>query len=422
MKTRLKSGILYYVVFILFIIWIICLGILLAFKLNSFVYIHNALTDNLNSDLHSAINIVCKNPGLINNKDSVSIDFFKDSLSKIKFTGKNWGIFQTLKINVFRKRENLSETFLMGTDINAKEPISLYMADEKKYLSICGNTHLAGNCYLPELGIKRGYVEGNTYRGSTMVFGVTKTSKPELPEVNKFVIGYLKSVLKEFKPDSTIQIRNIKEFFYRDKHYNSFNKPTIAYVSFKPILVDEKIIKGNFIICSSKLIKVTKNCLLSDLLLFAPKIIIADDFQGQVQVFATDTIIVGKKCNLQFPSVIGLVNENVNNIVLRIGEKTRVDGVVLLWQQTKAQLRPELTLGKETEIFGQVYCNGTVKMYGNIFGSLYCRNFMLETLSAIYENHLLNTQIDRTKLPEHFLGLSIADSGKNQVGVIKILR
>ncbi len=422
MNTRLKSGILYYVVFVLFIIWTICLGILLAFKLNSIEYIDNSMFDNLNSDLRSTVNIICKTPDIVKINDSITIDLFNDSLSKTKVIRKSWGIYSIISIISARRKASVSENYLTGADIWAKEPIALYMADENKYLSISGNTHLSGTCYLPKLGIKRGYVEGDTYRGATMVFGETKISKSELPEIDNAVINNLKKVLKSFRPDSTVQIRNIKEFYFHDHHYNSFNNPTVYYVSDKPIFIDEKVLNGNIIICSSKLIKVTKNCSLTDILLFAPKIIITDDFQGQAQAFATDSLAVGRKCNLKFPSVLGLINEKTNNITMFLGEKTRVDGVIMLWQQAKAKSRPELSIGKGTEIFGQVYCNGTVKLYGNIYGSLYCRNFMLETRSAIYENHLLNAQIDRVKLSNHYLGVSIADSGKNQVGVIKILR
>jgi hypothetical protein len=343
-------------------------------------------------------------------------------LSKTTILKKNWGVFSIVSINTFRRKARLSEKYLAGADISVKEPVALYMADENKYLSICGNTHLAGTCYLPKLGIKRGYVEGDTYRDKTMIYGEAKTSKTELPEIDTEVINYLKLLLKNFRPDSTVQSRSIKEFYYIDHHYNSFNNPTVYYCSDKPIVIDEKVLKGNIVICSSQIIKVTKNSSLSDVLLFAPKIIISDDFQGQVQAFATDSLVVGRKCNLQYPSVIGLVNEKTNNITMRISDKSRIDGVVLLWQKTLAKICPELSIGKETEVFGQVYCNGTVRFYGNVYGCLYCRNFMLETRSAIYENHLLNAQIDRDKLSRHYLGISIADSGKNQVGVIKILR
>jgi hypothetical protein len=39
-----------------------------------------------------------------------------------------------------------------------------------------------------------------------------------------------------------------------------------------------------------------------------------------------------------------------------------------------------------------------------------CRKFILRTAAAIYENHLLNAQVDYSRLPPQFVGSSLFSS------------
>jgi len=53
-----------------------------------------------------------------------------------------------------------------------------------------------------------------------------------------------------------------------------------------------------------------------------------------------------------------------------------------------------------------VYSNGFLELKGEVFGSVVCQSFILRTASSVYENHLLNTTIDITKLPKNYVGVN----------------
>ena len=86
-----------------------------------------------------------------------------------------------------------------------------------------------------------------------------------------------------------------------------------------------------------------------------------------------------------------------------IGEGSTVSGLVLMdGGFDPIGKRINLFLSPRSMVTGIVYCNGIVNMNGSIAGSIYCNLFILKTPSAIYENNLLNSVIDISKLPVNF--------------------
>jgi hypothetical protein len=164
------------------------------------------------------------------------------------------------------------------------------------------------------------------------------------------------------------------------------------------------MLQGNIRILSSKAIYVTSNSRTENIILYAPAIYFEQGFRGSLQAFAQDTLVAGKNCEFEYPSCLGLINENINGIYLELKENTKLAGAVFIYQQNRASNEPYFKLNEDTRIHGQVYCPGKVEFNGTIEGSLYCNGFMLKTTSGLFENHLLNVIIDRSALSEYYAG------------------
>jgi len=54
------------------------------------------------------------------------------------------------------------------------------------------------------------------------------------------------------------------------------------------------------------------------------------------------------------------------------------------------------------QITGLVYCDAIMQHQGCIHGSLYCKKFVLKTVSSIYENHLLDAEVNSTDVSSFF--------------------
>jgi hypothetical protein len=148
----------------------------------------------------------------------------------------------------------------------------------------------------------------------------------------------------------------------------------------------------------------------SNALFYAPKIIIEDGFTGNLQAFASDTLIVGKKCKFDFPSVLAVYRTKTSGKIIRLsmGEEVTCMGILLAVQEGKdPDKRMDVILSKADLVCGQVYSQGTLELQGTVFGSVYTSKFIVHTPSSLYENHLLNAQINVSKLPDEYVGISI---------------
>ena len=173
------------------------------------------------------------------------------------------------------------------------------------------------------------------------------------------------------------------------------------------------MITGNIIFVSSSTIFIGKECKIASAIFYAPKIVIEKGFIGSLQAFASDSIFIGQDVELNYPSVVGLIKgESETGLsYLSIDEGAIVQGVVF-GTSIKGGQEIQLTIKKDAEIEGQVYCSGSVDHKGKIYGSLLCQKLILKTPSSVYENHLLNAVVDNTKLSKHFVGVNLLSQSK----------
>ncbi len=417
-SKKLRAGALYYAVFISFIIALI-LGSLLLY-----LYFHNKylnaeiLQNRLIDNVDSGISIALASPQDIPYNSAQTIDLFEEGSSTVTLTRKHWGALDIIRVSSQIKKFEKEKIALLGEYIFNTENQSLYLSDQKKYLSISGNTRIVGDSKLPRLGIKQAYIEGEGYTGEKLVYGRTGVSKKQLPSLNKRIITENQKYFSEFDNFSDSIVFS-EQILSTDTIRNSFYQKTLVIYFQKAIEIDYQKLSGNVIVISDEMIHIGSNTDLKDVILYAPSIVIKSGFTGNGQFFAQQNIEVGSDCRLTYPSFIGLLgSESEGKKELHIGRGTEVNGGVLVLGRSDENTR--LTLNNDSRIFGQVYCKGSMVHKGNITGSLYCRKFVLQTKSTLYENHLLNATIDFTSLSESYAGFDLLH-GSDEKRVIKWL-
>jgi len=405
--VKVKAGALYYAIFIAFLIASL-IGLLILYT-----HIHNSYVDRqiikeqVLSNVKSGINLVLKNPELLPYSTPENIKLFGNEYDVVNLKKEHWGAYGLIYANSQRHSYKSSQIALVGDDLGKKEDIALYLSDQKKYLSISGNTILKGTCYLPKLGIKRAYIEGQGYQNQRLVFGTIQTSASELPALNPEKLKYLESLVSTGYPKSD-SIADISSIRGSEEIYNSFYNKTITLFSDQKMELNGFKISGNIIIKSNQEIVVGSECSLNDVLLVAPNVILKSGFKGSVQVFATERIIVEESCQLKYPSFVGLLrNTEDKEPAVTIGENVIIAGGVLLYTTNKLKDPLVVKLARSATIYGTVYCDGYMELQGNIYGSLYCNGFTLKTAASLYENHLLNAKVDYSLLPRNFAGVNL---------------
>jgi hypothetical protein len=309
---------------------------------------------------------------------------------------KRWGAFEIAICKAHNKFFSKELIALTGWQSETNDNTALILADLDRSLSISGNTKITGDCFLPKAGIERAYIEGNSYSGDKLVYGEIKNADRFLPPYNDSLVKRLENLF-DFTSPGNDSLMNETDFENADSISNSFgNKP--LYIFNNGEIIISKNISGQVCIISQKLIRVEKNASIHNALLLAPRIEIEDETQGNFQAFARDSLVVGEKVNLHYPTVLGIIGteKSPDFSSLTIGEKSKIFGQLFgCCNANDFRKHAIISTQKESLVYGEIYSADLVDHKGSVFGNITCAKFELKSSSAEYENHLLNAVINR---------------------------
>lgn len=379
----------------------------------------NQLEYRLETNARSGINILLSKNGI--GSDSVTLDLYDQQTDSITITKGAWGIFDVAVVKAFSGVHVNQKILQYGQAYDQTKRFALYLTDQDRPLSIAGSTLIKGDVFLPQAGIRSTYINGKPYERDQLIYGKQKYSEKQIAALNEETIS---SVIDFLKADSLLltQFLNKTNRIASNSIYQPFDKPTLL------ILLDSKdftianSIKGNVIIVSKQPIIIDRSAQLSDALIFSPAVDIRDGFSGNLQVFVSDSLKVGNDCRFAYPSVLGLIkNENADTQpFIHIGENTSVKGIIFTDNQTQDLKQTMIELKQSASVEGILYANGFLHLLGNVYGTVYCNRFVLKTPVTYYENHMLDVQIDQSRLSPYFVSSPLFDE-KNQKKVIKWL-
>jgi len=296
--------------------------------------------------------------------------------------------------------EKFQKSAFAGYSIQDQDQYCLYMPDGNTPLHVCGDTRLKGNAFLPTIGLKKGFIAGVGYSGDKLIEGATYRSGRTMPELFVSLADTIQDFLQQFTTVDQSQLVDYAEL----NNYHSFNTETYVYFDAGPIIISDLSCRGNYLIISENSISIMGNAHLEDIIVYAPYIEIQSGFTGSLQGFATDSVFIGSQSHLTYPSAMSLITNNSgssqNNFL--ISESSRIDGLVYVKSNQPDKDHTFLSIGNNAVINGQVFCDGLMEMQGTLFGNLVCRKFILFTPSSVYENYLLNVNINSNDLDDDF--------------------
>ena len=203
-------------------------------------------------------------------------------------------------------------------------------------------------------------------------------------------------------------------------YVNSFFKETIV-LPIHSTVIENKIIKGNFILTAPDSIYIRKNNILEDVVIMAPKIAIEEGFTGTIQVFAKESITIEKEVTLNYPSVVSLLNKEVDKkAFVKIKEDVKIAGVVLLFGNDLLHLE-NLSLEIEAKgiVMGTIYCSGSLSLKSDVYGSVIASKINHKVPSSTYSNTLVDVAIDINKKPSFFIDMPIFNNSNHNYEIIK---
>lgn len=336
------------------------------------------------------------------------LPLWENPIAKTSFLKKHWGVFDIGIVQSNIKNEEFQKAAILGTQqIHRK---ALVLKDNQQSLVLVGNTKISGPVLLPEQGVKRGNIAGISYTGNQLIYGNVSYSTNALPTLKN--LEYLKSFLK----NPAMMETGAFELVDGLKLHQSFFEETAMYQEEAAVYLTNTSLVGNLIISSKTAIYVAASATLENIILMAPKIIVATNFKGSFQAFATERIVIEQQCVLEYPSAVMLLKNEADdsnaspekNSQILLSKKSEVSGVVgYISENSSSNFNAQIDIAENAIVKGEVYCTNNTSLLGTVYGSVYTHNFLVKKAGGIYINHLYNGVIDANSLPKQYAGLQI---------------
>jgi hypothetical protein len=238
--------------------------------------------DGLLANLESGSAIVLSENFKESEEDQV-LDLYGDQTDSVSLNKIKWGVFELHTVRSFELKDTLKRSFLSGTAFTDQSAI--YLSDEDRPLSVSGSTKITGDGELPKAGLKQSYVDGKPYEGKEVIYGAIKDSGREVPLLTDEVLTAIEDYLMPMEGFEVLPNDSVENSF--------FNKTMIYKLATGQLNLDYSI-KGKVIVVSDTTINIGTAVSLEDVQIYAPAIIVAEGFKGSCQLFARDSIVIGK--------------------------------------------------------------------------------------------------------------------------------
>ncbi|SEN74364.1 hypothetical protein SAMN05216436_1217 [bacterium A37T11] len=394
---KLKGGALLLVIAMSVIILVILSSLMLMQQYSRGYFLQGNRAQRLENNVTSGLNLLLAD-AFIPEGSRLAMSLYGDTVpgDSVWLEKRPWGIFQLGLVATFEQGDTLRQAGLMGVKAEPNECYALYLANEDRPVSLSGRTVINGDAYLPPAGVRIAYIEGTAYEGGKPVQGTTHDSEASLPPLQPDIITHLLHDL-EIVPDS-LELISLPP--PGDSLLRSFVPPALLLSLTDSVYMSGMALRGNLIVHSTAPVTIAADANLEDILVFAPVIRVEDGFSGRLQLFASDTLIVGRECRLDYPSALGLLNIDTAKVVntiqplLRVDSASIVKGTVFTYAPGRDQDMAILKIAQDALVYGQVYADGWLELKGTVQGSTACRRFILQTPSSLYENFVLNAVMD----------------------------
>lgn len=392
-NLKLKGGALYISVIISILISIVLsLFIVIAYYNTRTVQAQGSL-DQLKLSLKSGFAIAQSNYYTSTSAGNwQKMPYNNDSVQVKKLA---WGCFTLIDVKAKNRHFNLHKTGLFGC--LASPDTALLMTDQNRPVGLAGKIKFTASCYLSKAGVKSAYIEGTSFSELNSVRPYIKQAPSYLPEIDE-------TYLKEIElTQAELNLYTDSLIAFIPKVLNQPFKNKTAAVQQGAIHLTDEVLTSNIKLIASDVIIIENSAQLNNVLLIARKVIFKKGFKGSVHVIAKDSILTEDECEFNYPSSFlvhaNVTSNSINSSVRGVffGEQCKFNGGILAANKKEGTSRMIIKTNKKFQLIGNLYSSDYAGAQGNIYGSFFCKTLLLQTPSAVYENHILNCLIDPKK-------------------------
>jgi hypothetical protein len=296
----IRASALYLAIIMALVIAVLCSALLVAAYYYRINYQGKFKVDRMQLNLLSAVDLA-KADTLATGKEWTTIALYDAPADSVRYKRYDWGVYDIGIAEAFDNRDTMRYIFSLGRSVDSLKKTALYISDEDRPVSLSGHTFIRGDAYLPKAGIHEAFVDNEAYSGdkSLITSGIKKKSDKALPPLNRQRIALLEKYFNGGFPNDSL-------FFKGDSVFNSFRQPT-RYLNLgkNAAVLRGRYFGGNIIIVSDTTLTIDSTTKLDNIIIAARSIIVSPGFSGSCQLFATDSVSIGARSRLKYPSAIG---------------------------------------------------------------------------------------------------------------------
>ena len=411
----LKASALYIVIIIALVIAVLCSSLIVAAYFYKIQYQKKFRYDRLENNLSSGVNILLAGTDTSFSSEK-PFGLFNNDEDSVALKNIPWGVYNVGVAKAFVQKDTLYRISSMANSIDSSKWAAFYLIDEDRPFSVSGKTTIRGDAFIPKAGIQEAYVDNKAYQGDKrLIIGTRHISDKKLPALDQNRLSQLnKYFSQDAKSENTLpKADSVQQSFLLPTRFFNFKKEAQT--------IENIAISGNIILCSDTTVTIGSTTVLNNILVFAKAIVVKSGFQGNCQLFATDSISIQNNCLFTYPSCMGVLrfqSSTVSSQVkIAINESTEFNGIIFTYEKAEKPVKPLISIGKNATTKGQVYSQGILELKDNteFDGSVFTSRFLYQNSFTKYENYLINTTINEKKLSPYYLtsGL-IPVSGKKK--------
>lgn len=344
--------------------------------------------------INNGLLIYLQNAEKFSENKKKEVRLFPGQRSTLNITPQKWGSFNLVNISSEHPLDTSNKVALIGEKRLIDLP-SLSITDKKdRELGIAGRTYIEGPIAIPNKKISVRYISQKDYAFKHKIQGnKTILTKSQFPNTD------LAPPSSYIKNKETIEWRDV------DNMERSFNKPTLHIELEGGTTVINKSLKGNIFISSKNPIVLSSAAKLSGVIIEAPIIIVKKRFQGDVQLFGSDSIHIERAATLSFPSTVYARNDGKINIE----DGVTIEGFVNSGHTSSTE-KVHVTIGKSV-IHGLLACGSKLISQADVYGKIITES--IQSKKGLDPNTLVDNKIKPSEKSPKVLYPTIFSSSQN---------
>lgn len=378
LKIHLKGTVMPTVLVVLTLMSVIVLGILMLWDTDFLFFSRLNYIKTQRMNIESVFTLYENDPNIISTSDTFENVILYESLpsSEMLLRRSIYGLYEI--VTVKSKCGKVSRSRVLGMRKPWKKKCSLWYLNDNSALMLTGETHIKGRALLPQNGVQYGQMQSVFFSGNKLDAVDIGISGKSMPDISREAQGNVDRLFG-------LSAGQIIETTF-EKRDAGFNDDTLIIETENEVIFDCAL-NGNIILLGNT-VYLDKSSTLSDIIVVADKVYIGDEFRGNLQVFARDSIMAGNDVRLEYPS--GLYSRKH----IEIGERGEVNGYVIV-DHTEPMDRKKHNgrIARSAKVRGMVWSSGIIQLQGVVNGSVFLNKAAYYSPHGVYQNTLYDVTV-----------------------------